>query len=57
MPVSHRTRKQSRGNAEAARMQSGSSAHPLCFHSPRQHEREGARRGQRATEDLVFKLK
>ncbi len=33
MPVSHRTRKQSRGSAEAARMQSGSSAHPLCFHS------------------------
>ncbi len=43
-PVSHRTRKQSRGSAEAARMQSGSSACPLCFHSPRQHEREGAQR-------------
>ncbi len=36
-PVSHRTR--SRGSAEAARMQSGSSVRPLCFHSPRPHER------------------
>ncbi len=52
--VSHRT--QSRGSAEAARMQSGSSARPLCFHSPRQHEREGACSGRSATEDLVFKL-
>ncbi len=41
MPVSHRTHKQSRGSAEAARMQSGSSVRPLCFHSPRQHEHEG----------------
>ncbi len=56
-PVSHRTHKQSRGSTEAARMQSGSSARPLCFHSPRQHEREGARSGRSATEDLVFKLK
>ncbi len=54
-PISHRT--QSRGSAEAARMQSGSSARPLCFHSPRQHEREGVRSGRSATEDLVFKLK
>ncbi len=48
-PVSHR--KQSRGSTEAARMQSGSSARPLCFHSP---EREGARSGRSMTEDLVF---
>ncbi len=33
---------QSRGSAEAARMQSWSSARPLCFHSACQHEREGA---------------
>ncbi len=33
----------------AAHMQSGSSARPLCFHSPRQHEH--------SMEDLVFKLK
>ncbi len=39
-PVSHRTRK---SRAEAARMQSGSSARPLCFHSACQQEREGAR--------------
>ncbi len=56
-PVSHRMRKQSRGSAEAAHMQSGSSVRPVCFHSPRQHEREGARSGRSATEDLVFKLK
>ncbi len=56
-PVSHRTRKQSRGSAEAAHMQSGSSVRPLCFHSPHQQEREGARSGRSATEDLVFKLK
>ncbi len=51
------TARVSRGSAEAARMQSGNSAHPLCFQSPRQHEREGARSGRSATEDLVFKLK
>ncbi len=55
-PVSHRTCK-SRGSAEVARMQSGSSVRPLCFHSPRQHEREGARSRRSAMEDLVFKLK
>ncbi len=46
-PVSHRTR--SRGSAEAARMQSGSSVRPLCFHSPRPHEREDARSWRSAT--------
>ncbi len=56
-PVSHRTRKQSKGRAEAAHMQSRSSVRPLCFHSPRQHEREGAHSGRSAAEDLIFKLK
>ncbi len=30
---------QSRGSAEVARMQSGSNARPLCFYTPRQHQR------------------
>ncbi len=35
----HTARVTEQSSAEAARMQSGSSARTLCFHSPRQHER------------------
>ncbi len=53
--VSHRTRKQSRGSAEATRMQSGSSMRPLCFHSPHQHQHEceGARSGRSTIQTKV----